>query len=55
MTCQLFFQEHVAEVVKQCIAAEPHHGPTWQSVAKDDRNVAKSTKDILELVAEALH
>ncbi|KAN0094985.1 PRP1 splicing factor, N-terminal domain containing protein [Tylopilus felleus] len=47
--------EHVADVVKQCVAAEPHHGPVWQSVAKDDKNMGKSTKEILELVAEVLH
>ncbi|KIJ13039.1 hypothetical protein PAXINDRAFT_181390 [Paxillus involutus ATCC 200175] len=47
--------EHVAEVVKQCIAAEPHRGPVWQSIAKDDKNVGKGMRDILELVAEALH
>ncbi|KAF8128972.1 PRP1 splicing factor, N-terminal-domain-containing protein [Boletus edulis] len=47
--------EHVADVVKHCIAAEPHRGPMWQSVAKDDRNVGKNTKEMLELVAEALH
>ncbi|KAF9234169.1 PRP1 splicing factor, N-terminal-domain-containing protein [Melanogaster broomeanus] len=47
--------DYVAEVVKQCVAAEPHHGPVWQSVAKDDKSVGKGTKAILELVAEALH
>ncbi|KAG6380044.1 hypothetical protein JVT61DRAFT_8124 [Boletus reticuloceps] len=47
--------EYVADVVKQCIAAEPHRGPMWQSVAKDDRNVGKNIKEMLELVAEALH
>ncbi|KAF8837700.1 hypothetical protein BDN67DRAFT_908727 [Paxillus ammoniavirescens] len=47
--------EHVAEVVKQCIVAEPHRGLVWQSIAKDDRNVGKGVRDILELVAEALH
>lgn len=43
------------EVVKKCIAAEPHHGMTWQSIAKAMKNVGKSTEDILELVAAALH
>ncbi|KAH7885649.1 PRP1 splicing factor, N-terminal-domain-containing protein [Phlebopus sp. FC_14] len=46
--------EHVAEVIKQCVAAEPHHGLVWQAIVKDDKNVGKSTKEILELVAEAL-
>lgn len=46
--------EHVAEVIKRCVAAEPHHGPVWQSIAKDDKNIGKGTKEILELVADAL-
>ncbi|KAH7921622.1 hypothetical protein BV22DRAFT_1132130 [Leucogyrophana mollusca] len=46
--------EHVEEVIKQCVAAEPHHSPVWQSIAKDDKNTGKSTKEILELVAQAL-
>lgn len=45
----------MTDVVKQCVAAEPHHGPTWQRVAKNDRNVGKNTREVLELVAEALH
>ena len=48
-------QEYAEEVIKQCVAAEPHHSPVWQSVAKDDANVGKSTKEILLLVADALH
>jgi pre-mRNA-processing factor 6 len=47
-------QEYVEEVIKQCVAAEPHHGPVWQSIAKDDKNVGKSTKELLEKVADAL-
>ncbi|PPQ84760.1 LOW QUALITY PROTEIN: hypothetical protein CVT25_007539 [Psilocybe cyanescens] len=38
----------------ECVAAEPHHSPVWQSIAKDVRNVGKSTKEILEMVADAL-
>lgn len=41
-------------MVARCVTAEPHHGPTWQVIAKDDKNVGKSTKEILELVAAAL-
>ena len=52
--CYLF-QEHQEEVVKRCVAAEPHHGHTWQAVAKDMKNTGRSTKDILELVADVLH
>ncbi|CAL1712307.1 unnamed protein product [Somion occarium] len=48
-------QEYQDEVVKRCVAAEPHHGQTWQSIAKDMKSTGKSTKEILELVADALH
>jgi pre-mRNA-processing factor 6 len=41
--------------MKRCIAAEPRYGPVWQSIAKDMKNTEKSLKEILELVAEALH
>jgi len=47
--------EHQEEVIKKCIAAEPHHSQTWQSIAKDMKNTGKSTREILELVANALH
>lgn len=42
------------EVIKQCVIAEPHRGPVWQSIAKDDKNVGKSTKELLEMVADVL-
>lgn len=38
----------------RCAAADPHHGPTWQAIAKDVKNAGKSTRQILELVADAL-
>ncbi|OBZ68819.1 Pre-mRNA-processing factor 6 [Grifola frondosa] len=47
--------EHQEEVIRKCIAAEPHHSHVWQSVAKDIGNAGKSTKEILELVAGVLH
>jgi pre-mRNA-processing factor 6 len=47
-------QEHRAEVMKQCVAAEPHHSPIWQSVSKDIKNAGKSTTEILEIVADTL-
>ncbi|KAI5119400.1 hypothetical protein M0805_005943 [Coniferiporia weirii] len=46
--------EHQKEVIDRCIAAEPHHGPVWQSVAKDTANFGKKPREILELVAKAL-
>jgi hypothetical protein len=36
-------------------AAEPSHGETWQPIAKDDKNGDKSAKEIIELIAAALH
>jgi pre-mRNA-processing factor 6 len=46
--------EHRAEVTKDCTAAEPRHGSTWQGIAKDDANRGKSVAEVLELVADAL-
>ena len=47
-------QERGDEVVKRCLAAEPRYGPVWQAVAKDVQHTDKTTKEILELVADAL-
>ncbi|KAJ6539095.1 PRP1 splicing factor, N-terminal-domain-containing protein [Mycena capillaripes] len=47
-------EEHRDEVRKKCVAAEPHHSPMWQSVAKDTRNTGKGITEILEMVADAL-
>ncbi|KDQ51251.1 hypothetical protein JAAARDRAFT_140512 [Jaapia argillacea MUCL 33604] len=47
-------KEYQEEVVRRCIAAEPHHSPVWQSIAKDMKHAGKSTKDILEIVAQEL-
>lgn len=44
-------------VLARCIAADPHHGPVWQSVLKDPKNAGKDLKFVLsssaELVEEA--
>ncbi|KAJ7228908.1 PRP1 splicing factor, N-terminal-domain-containing protein [Mycena pura] len=47
-------EEHRDDVRKKCVAAEPHHSPMWQSVAKDLQNIGKSIAEILEAVADAL-
>lgn len=47
-------QEQQEEVINKCIAAEPHHSPGWQSVAKDLQSAGKNTNQILELVVDAL-
>ncbi|KAH9933150.1 PRP1 splicing factor, N-terminal-domain-containing protein [Epithele typhae] len=48
-------QEHQEEVIRKAVAAEPRYGPTWQPIAKDISNTGRSTREILELVAGALH
>lgn len=45
---------HQDEVITRCTAAEPHHGVTWQPIAKDDKNRGKTIKEILQLVTAAL-
>lgn len=46
--------EEQREAVRiRCVAADPHHSPVWQSVAKDVRRV-RSTREILETVADQL-
>ena len=47
-------EETRQEVINRCMAAEPHHSPVWQSIAKDDKNVGRGTKEILEMVANAI-
>ncbi|KAL0250714.1 hypothetical protein I308_102897 [Cryptococcus tetragattii IND107] len=47
-------KERQEAVIEKCVAASPHHGPVWQSVSKDLANVSKSTREILELVADKL-
>ncbi|KAI0754818.1 PRP1 splicing factor, N-terminal-domain-containing protein [Daedaleopsis nitida] len=48
-------KERQEEVISRAISAEPRYGPTWQRIAKDIANTRKSTREILELVANALH
>ncbi|KAF9488949.1 hypothetical protein BDN71DRAFT_1456719 [Pleurotus eryngii] len=48
-------EEHREEVWKRCVAAEPHHSPMWQSIAKDPQNIGKSIRDLSEMVADALN
>ncbi|KAJ2928272.1 hypothetical protein H1R20_g8821, partial [Candolleomyces eurysporus] len=47
--------EEYQEIVKrECESAEPRHGEAWQTVSKDDRNVGKRPREVLELVCEVL-
>uniref|UniRef100_A0A914YJP7 Pre-mRNA splicing factor n=1 Tax=Panagrolaimus superbus TaxID=310955 RepID=A0A914YJP7_9BILA len=41
-------------VKKRCIAEEPRHGETWQSISKDVKNWKKKTGEILDAVAAKL-
>lgn len=41
-------------LVHRCKAAEPHHGPVWQSTVKDLEHSGKSIEEILDLVADRL-
>ena len=47
-------QERQEAVIKKCEEAQPHHGPVWQSVAKDLKNIGKPTREILEQVAAVI-
>ncbi|KAJ7594180.1 PRP1 splicing factor, N-terminal-domain-containing protein [Mycena floridula] len=47
-------EEHREDVRNRCVAADPHHGQTWQVIAKDVQNAGKSTRQVLEMVADAL-
>jgi pre-mRNA-processing factor 6 len=39
-----------AEVLKRCVAAEPHHGERWQRAAKNPKNAHAPVDKILKLV-----
>lgn len=47
-------EEQREGVRRKCVAADPHHSPVWQSVAKDVKNARQSTREILEIVADLL-
>lgn len=42
------------DILKRCLAAEPHHGDNWCSVSKDIANWRLKTEEILPLVAKSL-
>ncbi|CAJ0756268.1 10544_t:CDS:10 [Entrophospora sp. SA101] len=52
--CQHGTEKLQEDVISRCVAAEPHHGGYWQSVAKDMKNVGKNTEEILKIVANVL-
>ncbi|ORY83600.1 hypothetical protein BCR35DRAFT_278464 [Leucosporidium creatinivorum] len=47
-------EAHKEIVLAKAITADPHHGPVWQVVSKDPKNVGKDMRQILELVSEAV-
>jgi pre-mRNA-processing factor 6 len=47
-------QERRQAVIDKCTAADPRHGPVWQTVAKDLANLGKPISEILRLVAAKL-
>ena len=42
------------DAVAKCVLAEPKHGEFWQAVAKDPRNIALATEDVLARVVGLL-
>ncbi|KAJ3015521.1 UNVERIFIED_CONTAM: hypothetical protein HDU68_012692 [Siphonaria sp. JEL0065] len=47
-------EERVADVIKKCVAADPHHGEKWQACVKDLKNTGKSVEEVLKIVASSL-
>jgi pre-mRNA-processing factor 6 len=41
-------------VISKCVAAEPHHGELWPVIAKDVKNIGKTTAEILEIVGSQI-
>lgn len=41
-------------MLQKAIAADPHHGQTWQRVMKDPKNAGKDMRQLLELTSEAV-
>ena len=44
--------EQLAEVVRRCVAADPHHGDEWTRVSKDVRHLRWTTEQIVKRVAQ---
>ena len=45
--------EQQEEVLRRCVAADPHHGDEWTRVAKDDQSsLGWSEEQLLQKVAE---
>ena len=43
--------EQIEEVIRRCVAADPHHGDEWTRVSKDVRCMRWSTEQIVKRVA----
>ncbi|GAA5935611.1 hypothetical protein JCM3775_003366 [Rhodotorula graminis] len=46
--------EHREALLQKCVAADPHHGQVWPTIAKDPANVGKDLVAILELASQAV-
>ena len=44
-------EEQQKEVLRRCVAADPHHGDEWTKVSKDVRCLRYSTEQIVRRVA----
>jgi pre-mRNA-processing factor 6 len=47
-------EEQQAEVLRRCLAADPHHGDEWTTVSKDVRCLRWSTEQIVRRVAASM-
>ncbi len=47
-------QEKRENVISKCVVSEPKYGEVWESVAGHPRNAAKSTEELLKMVAQRL-
>lgn len=41
-------------MLQKCVAADPHHGQVWPTIAKDPANIGKDLVAILELASQAV-
>ena len=44
--------EQQEEVLRRCVAADPHHGDEWTKVSKDVRCLRWSTEQVAKRVAQ---
>ncbi|GAA5838789.1 hypothetical protein JCM11251_006739 [Rhodosporidiobolus azoricus] len=47
-------EEHRQSLLEKCIAADPHHGHVWPSIAKDPKNLGKDLAALLDLASQVV-